>query len=102
MNALDWAVVESRNRAWQEALSNHPAVTKTRRLGAFHAVELASPQHVETLVHAALDATPTHGVLAFWFLSVPHAFRLAPPLNASQEAMDEGLRLLMLALDQCV
>lgn len=102
MNALDWAVVESRNRVWQEALSNHPAVTKTRRLGAFHAVELASPQHVETLVHAALDATPTHGVLAFWFLSVPHAFRLAPPLNASQEAMDEGLRLLMLALDQCV
>ena len=92
------------NRATEpgkKALSNHPAVTKTRRLGAFHAVELASPQHVETLVHAALDATPTHGVLAL----VPeraHAFRLAPPLNASQEAMDEGLHLLMLALDQCV
>ena len=39
------------------------------------------------------------GVLMFWFLSVPHAFRLAPPLTATDQEMEEGLALVLEALD---
>ena len=39
------------------------------------------------------------GVLMFWFLSVPHAFRLAPPLTATDQEMEEGLALVLQALD---
>ena len=35
----------------------------------------------------------------FWFLSVPHAFRLAPPLTATDQEMEEGLALVLQALD---
>lgn len=102
MSGLDWEHVEQTNRQWQQALQAHPAVRGARRIGAFHAVELTSPDQVQHLVEGALTIRPEMGLLAFWFLSVPHAFRLAPPLNASEEDMNLAMAMLIEALDRCV
>jgi len=102
MSVLDFHKVEARNHAWQVALEGHAAVRRVRRLGAFIAVELDNANAVQKAVHAGLDRREGHGVLLFWFLSVPHAFRLAPPLTCTDAEMDLGLELILKALDQVV
>ena len=101
MNALDWAVVESRNRAWQEALSNHPAVTKpdgwvpsTR--WNWQALNTSKPWFT-------LPWTP-HPRMACWLLVPERAARLQAGSPTQRVAGSHGRRvaLLMLALDQCV
>jgi acetylornithine/succinyldiaminopimelate/putrescine aminotransferase len=100
LSSLDFGHVETQNRLWQAALDAHPAVVTTRRIGAFHAVELRDALAVQRAVEAGLKADPGEkGVLLFWFLSVPNAFRLAPPLTATAEEMAEGLSLVLHALD---
>jgi len=101
LSSLDFGHVEAQNMRWQNALNAHPAVVATRRIGAFHAVELRDAAAVQRAVEAGLDVKPGEkGVLLFWFLSVPNAFRLAPPLTASTEEMAEGLELVLRALDE--
>ena len=102
MSDLDFDKVEARNHAWQVALEGHAAVRHVRRLGAFIAVELDNADAVQKAVDAGLDRREGHGVLLFWFLSVPHAFRLAPPLTCTDAEMDLGLELILKALDQAV
>ena len=93
--------VEARCQTWQDALAEHRAVRQVRRLGAFIAVELANADHVSQAVMSGLKSAQEGktGVLMFWFLSVPHAFRLAPPLTATDQEMEEGLALVLQALD---
>ena len=96
----DLNAMEKRMAAWDRAIAAHPAVRHTRRIGAFMAVELDHAEAVQQAVEAGLDRSAGDGVLLFWFLSVPHAFRLAPPLNACEEDMKQGLSLILSALDQ--
>ena len=65
------------------------------------AVEMADADHVSQAVMSGLNPAREGqtGVLMFWFLSVPHAFRLAPPLTATDQEMEEGLALVLQALD---
>ena len=102
MTTLDWVQLEARCATWQAALESHPAVHAVRRLGAFMAVELHNAEAVQAAVEAGLDRSRGDGVLLFWFLSVPHAFRLAPPLTASPEEMSQGLALILGALDRSI
>ena len=98
---VDMNQVETRCQAWQDALADHRAVRQVRRLGAFIAVELANADHVSQAVMSGLKPAQESktGVLMFWFLSVPRAFRLAPPLTATDQEMEEGLALVLQALD---
>ena len=102
LGKLDFAHVECQNQRWQDALEGHPAVRTVRRLGAFIAVELKDAETVQKVVEGGLDRSGGEGVLLFWFLSVPHAFRLAPPLTCTEEEMTAGLTLILRALDQAV
>ena len=102
LEKLDFAYVERQNQRWQDALEGHPAVCTVRRLGAFIAVELEAAEAVQKAVEAGLDRSDGEGVLLFWFLSVPHAFRLAPPLTCSEEEMADGLQLILNVLDHAV
>ena len=79
LEQVDMKQVETRCQHWQEALAAHRTVLQVRRSGAFRAGET--------------------GVLMVWFLSVPHAFRLAPPLTATDQEMEDGLALVLKALD---
>lgn len=99
LSNLDWQALEDRCSLWQQGLEQHPAVQSVRRIGAFFAVELTDSNAVQTAVEAGLQRAEGDGVLLFWFLSVPHAFRLAPPLTSTAEEMNVGLELILHSLD---
>ena len=101
LEQVDMNRVETRCKRWQEALADHSAVRQVRRIGAFMAVEMEHANHVSQVVKVGLQPARQGetGVLMFWFLSVPHAFRLAPPLTATDQEMEDGLALVLKALD---
>ena len=41
----------------------------------------------------------TNGVLGFWFLSCPTAFRIAPPLTIRSEEVEHACSVILQALD---
>ena len=99
---VEWSKLEMQLASWEKALKGHKAVQTVRRIGAFMAVELADAEAVQRAVHAGLSRENGPGVLLFWFLSVPNAFRLAPPLTCTADEMSQGLTLILQALDQAL
>lgn len=86
----NWDIIETRGQRIEAALCTMPHVQAVRRLGYFIAVELDTP----TRVQQAVDAALARGLLIFYFLSVPHAFRLAPPLTITDDEVDWSLQEL--------
>lgn len=93
--AHDWQAMEAHGQTLEAFLLGHSAVKAVRRLGYYVAVELASEEAVTRCIQAGLDA----GILLFWFLSTPHAFRMAPPLNMGQADWERAWPRLQRALD---
>ena len=99
LDKINFTQVERLYRKWQDALESHVAVRNVRRIGAFFAVEMESAEAVQKTIECGLKCESGTGILLFYFLSVPHAFRLAPPLTCSEDEMATGLRLILQALD---
>ncbi len=91
----NWDIIETRGQRVEAELRTMPHVQAVRRLGYFIAVELDSPDRVQQAVDAAL----ARGLLIFYFLSVPHAFRLAPPMTISDDEIDWSLQELRNTLE---
>lgn len=68
----------------------HDKVVEIRQQGLMIAVELQDEESVQKVVLEALN----RGVILFWFLSTPKAFRLAPPLNISEKELREGMKVI--------
>lgn len=64
----------------------HPAIKEVRGMGLMLAVELGAAEKVQRVVMGCLG----RGVLGFWFLSCPTAFRIAPPLCITKELVREA------------
>ena len=64
-----------------ESLLQTPRIKEVRRRGLFFAIDFESAEEVQQLV----EGLQKKGLLSFWFLSCPHSFRIAPPLNISEE-----------------
>ncbi|MEZ4806545.1 MAG: aspartate aminotransferase family protein [Flavobacteriales bacterium] len=73
----------------------HPRVREVRGLGLMLAVELDDAEAVRFVVHRCL----ANGVLGFWFLSCPTAFRIAPPLCITPAEVDHACGVIREALD---
>ncbi|MEQ8908772.1 MAG: aspartate aminotransferase family protein [Vicingaceae bacterium] len=73
-----------------ESLLQHPKVKAIRRKGLMLALDLESEKAVQEVVLEGLKK----GILLFWFLSTPYAFRLAPPLNISRDEIKKGAESL--------
>ena len=89
--------VEAKGALLEEALNQLKAVKEVRRIGLMLAVELENQEAVKKVVLHGLE----EGLLLFWFLSTPQAFRIAPPLNCSFEDLEyaaEKLKNLLSAL----
>lgn len=76
-------------------LLDHPEIKEYRNVGLMIAIELENPEKVEFLVNKCLKM----GVLTYWFLSTPYAFRLAPPLNIEEEEIEFGCKTIIDLLD---
>lgn len=87
--------VESKGKLIESLLSAHPAVKDFRRKGLYMAIELESAENVQSVVEACLE----RGIIGFWFLSCPEAFRLAPPLVITEKELRESCQRILEALD---
>jgi acetylornithine/succinyldiaminopimelate/putrescine aminotransferase len=74
----------------------HKAVREVRGLGLMLAVELGDAERVQRVVMDSLD----EGVLGFWFLSCPSAFRIAPPLTITEMEVRHACGVIRAALDR--
>jgi acetylornithine/succinyldiaminopimelate/putrescine aminotransferase len=71
-------------------LLKHPKIVEVRGLGLMLAVELGDAQLVQRVVHGCME----QGILGFWFLSCPTAFRIAPPLCISEAEVREACAII--------
>ena len=94
LSELDWNRIESQGASWEKQLLAHNSVKTVRRIGLYFYVELESADEVTETDMKGIE----EGVLLFWFLSVPNAFRLSPPLNMSQLEADKGIELILKSL----
>lgn len=74
----------------------HRGIAEVRGKGLMLAVDLGDAERVQRVVHHCL----ANGVLGFWFLSCPTAFRIAPPLTISAEEVDTAVGRILEALDR--
>ena len=86
--------IEKQGVNWESKLKSHPSVKVVRRIGMFFYVELETQNLVSETIMNGLE----NGVLMFWFLSVPNAFRLSPPLNMNEEESKVGIDLILKSL----
>lgn len=87
--------VRAKGQRFTQALATHPAVREMRCRGLFMAIELATPDAVQQVVQYCLE----NGVIGFWFLSCPQAFRIAPPLTITHAEIDQACSVIRSALD---
>ena len=95
LKSINFEEVEQKGRRIENALNEHNLIQEIRRKGLFFAVELADDETTRKVVLKALDL----GVIGFWFLSCPQAFRIAPPLNISDEDVDWAIEQILEALN---
>ena len=88
--------IEKQGENWESKLKSHPSVKEVRRIGLFFYVELETLDLVSETIMNGLE----NGVLMFWFLSVPNAFRLSPPLNMTEVESQLGIDLILKSLPQ--
>lgn len=78
-----------------EKLLQHSEIRDFRQIGLMMAIELENEEKVQKVVLEGLK----EGIILFWFLSTPNAFRLAPPLNMSEEEIKIGCQKIIALLD---
>ena len=69
----------------------HPSIKEVRGEGLMLAVELGDAEKVQRVVKGALEK----GVLGFWFLSCPTAFRIAPPLSIDADQVRSACAVIL-------
>ena len=88
------AEADSKGQYLEYLLKQHPAIKEIRRTGLFFAIDLGNEEKVAHTVKACLDK----GVIGFWFLSTPTAFRLSPPLSITKEQLKEAGEVILASL----
>ena len=77
-------------------LLRHKIVKEIRFRGLFFAVELENFEVVEKVVNKCL----ANGLIGFWFISCKNAFRIAPPLNISENDIRKAGSIIQQIFDE--
>jgi len=85
------AEAEHKGQLLEDILSQSSEINEIRRAGLFLAVELASEEKVTQVVKKCLEK----GLIGFWFLSTPTAFRLSPPLSITEEEIKKAGEIIL-------
>lgn len=86
--------VEEKGKLIEELLE-HNSILEIRRKGLLFAIEFESAELVNNIVQTCID----NGVICYWFLSNPHAFRIAPPLNITVKEIKIACSVIIQAID---
>ncbi len=81
-----------------EVLLRHPAIVELRRIGMMFALEFPDKETSFKIVDRCLRK----GLIAFYFLSCPESFRLAPPLTITEEELRTGAAIIREAIDEVI
>ncbi len=79
------AEANEKGQLLHDILIEHPLVKEIRFRGLYFAIEMDNAEIVQKIVERCLEK----GLITFWFLSCPNAFRLAPPLIITMEELRE-------------
>jgi acetylornithine/succinyldiaminopimelate/putrescine aminotransferase len=85
------AEVESKGQFLEDLLIQSQNVKEIRRAGLFFAIEMDSFETVKKVVDICLEK----GLIGFWFLSTPTAFRLSPPLSITRDELKEAGEIIL-------
>ncbi|MBW6484377.1 MAG: aspartate aminotransferase family protein [Vicingaceae bacterium] len=92
LKTTDWiAKTEEKGRYLENLLKQHYAIKEIRRAGLFFAIEMGSFEIVKKVVEGCLE----EGLIGFWFLSTPTAFRLSPPLCITYEELKTAAEIIL-------
>lgn len=86
--------VEEKGAYLENLLSSTPQIKSIRRAGLFFAIELGDFEKVKKVVNNCLK----EGLIGFWFLSTPTAFRLSPPLCITKQELKIASEIIIKAL----
>ena len=93
---INLAEVERLGLLIETKLHSHTSIKAIRRIGLMFAFDMESGEIVTKLVKKCMEK----GLITFWFLSNPHSFRLSPPLNITEDQVNEATKLILEALDE--
>lgn len=79
-----------------ESYLTHPSIQEVRRIGLMMAIEFKNAELVQAIVKECLE----QGVITFYFLSCPESFRLAPPINCSDEVLKAAGEIMSKAIEK--
>ena len=92
--SMDWESIQKKGQYIYDRLIEQPEVKEIRFKGLFFAIDLKDESTVQQVVERCMSK----GLIAFWFLSCPWSFRIAPPLTISQEELKECVDIIEWAL----
>lgn len=87
--------VQRKGELFVSLLENHPLIKGFRQRGLFIAVDVESQEIMLEIMKNGFEL----GVIMDPFLFYPNAFRIAPPLNISDEEIHKACDLLLKAMD---
>jgi len=93
---INLAEVERLGLLIENKLLSHTSIKAIRRIGLMFAFDMESAEIVTKFVEKCMEK----GLITFWFLSNPHSFRLSPPLNITENQVNEATKLILEALDE--
>ncbi len=77
-----------------EIIQTNDEVLEVRQTGLFFAIEMRSFDRVKLVVDKCLEM----GLIGFWFLSCPTAFRLSPPLSITEQEIERAGEIILEAI----
>lgn len=87
---------EKKGELLANIISQNDSVKEIRRAGLFFAIEMESSEVVAKIVEKCLEK----GIVGFWFLSCPNAFRLSPPLSITEKEIKEAGEIILDAMNK--
>ncbi len=90
------AAAEGKGQLIEDLLNTHPAVKEIRRKGLMFAIDMDSFELVNRVVTKCIE----RGVITYWFLSTPYAFRIAPPLVISEEEIRQACATILQVIEE--
>ena len=86
---------EKKGQFLKDILNANNEILEIRQKGLFLAVEMISAERVGLVVEKCLEK----GLIGFWFLSIPNAFRLSPPLSITFEELQLAGEIILEAIE---
>jgi len=96
LNEENWiAEADRKGKLLANILQQSNKVKEIRRIGLFFAIEMESTEVVAQVVEKCMDK----GIIGFWFLSCPDAFRLSPPLSITEKEIKEVGEIILSCIE---